>query len=77
MDWTLGHTPHHPHHGKAGGNNTLDSSHQNKESTGGRPESHLSKTMTYVLFFTFCLTPCHGQLIPFKQDENIWVYLAN
>ena len=32
--------------------------------------------MTYVLFFTACLTPCYGQLIPSKQDENIWVYLA-
>ena len=32
--------------------------------------------MTYVLFFTSCLTPCYGRLIPFKQDENIWVYLA-
>ena len=32
--------------------------------------------MTYVLFITSCLTPCYGRLIPFKQDENIWVYLA-
>ena len=32
--------------------------------------------MTYVLFFTSCLTPYYGQLIPFKQDENIWVYLT-
>ena len=32
--------------------------------------------MTYVLFITSCLTPCYGQLMPFKQDENIWVYLA-
>ena len=44
--------------------------------TARRPESHLSRTMTYVLFITFCSTPCCGQLIPFKQDENIWVYLA-
>ncbi|KAF6078426.1 hypothetical protein HJG60_009254 [Phyllostomus discolor] len=35
-----------------------------------------SKTMTYVLFFTSCLKPCYRQLIPFKWDENIWVYLA-
>ena len=30
----------------------------------------------HILFITFCLTPCYGELIPFKQDENIWVYLA-
>ena len=41
-----------------------------------RPESHLSKIMTYVLFITSCLTTCYRQLIPFKRDENIWLYLA-
>ena len=38
--------------------------------------SHFLKTMTYILFITFCLVSCHGELTPFKQNENIWVYLA-
>ena len=41
-----------------------------------RPENHLSKTEIYILFITLCLTSCHGELIPFRRDENIWVYLA-
>ena len=34
------------------------------------------KTMTCVLFIISCLTPCYGQLVPFQQVEDIWVYLA-
>ena len=61
-------------HGEAGRNKTLDSSHQSKENTRGtidhqtsrKPESYLSKTMTYNLFITFCLTLCYRDLVPFK-----------
>ena len=84
VDWTLGHTPHHPNCGKGGRNKTLDSSHQDKESTRGTMDRQTSRrpersslrnndlcSLHYVLF-----NPLFGQLIPFKWDENIWVYLA-
>ena len=29
-----------------------------------------------MFFITFGLTSGYGEFIPFKQDENIWVYLA-
>ena len=44
--------------------------------TARRPESHLLKAMDYVLFITLCLTSYYEELIPFKQDEHIWVHLA-
>ena len=73
-----------PHRGEVGRNETLDSSPQSKERTGAtmdcrtsrRPESHLSKTMTYILFTTFSLTLCYRELAPCTWDKNIWVHLA-
>ncbi|XP_045677565.1 syncytin-B-like [Phyllostomus hastatus] len=44
--------------------------------TPRRPGSHLLQTMPYIVCITLCLAPCHGELTPFKENENIWVYLA-
>lgn len=81
VDWSLGRTPHHPHCCEMGGNKSLDSSRQSKESPGRTvdtdPQEDLRVSFQkswHILSIT--LTPCYGELIPFKQDENIWVYLA-